>query len=77
MRRNANGANGKKHATQQSLNGAIKSVCDVTRYSNCAGVSIRTRKSKRTRARRMKILDLIEAKQKEITEAIAKFRAIG
>ena len=24
MKRDANGANGKKHATQQSLNGAIK-----------------------------------------------------
>jgi type I restriction enzyme M protein len=37
MKRNANGANGKRHATQQSLNGAIKSICDVMRRSNCAG----------------------------------------
>ena len=29
--------NGKRHATQQSLNGAIKSICDVMRRSNCAG----------------------------------------
>ena len=28
--------NGKRHATQQSLNGAIKSICDVMRRSNCA-----------------------------------------
>jgi type I restriction enzyme M protein len=28
---------GKRHATQQSLNGAIKSICDVMRRSNCAG----------------------------------------
>jgi type I restriction enzyme M protein len=37
MARNANGANGKRHATQQSLNGAVKSICDVMRRSNCAG----------------------------------------
>lgn len=37
MKRNGSGANGKKHATQQSLNGAIKSICDVMRRSNCAG----------------------------------------
>lgn len=30
-------SNGKKHATQQSLNGAIKSICNVMRRSNCAG----------------------------------------
>jgi len=29
--------NGKKHATQQSLNAAVKSICDVMRRSNCAG----------------------------------------
>ena len=29
--------NGKRHATQQSLNGAIKSICNVMRRSNCAG----------------------------------------
>jgi type I restriction enzyme M protein len=33
----ARNANGKRHATQQSLNGAIKSICDVMRRSNCAG----------------------------------------
>jgi type I restriction enzyme M protein len=32
-----NARNGKRHATQQSLNGAIKSICDVMRRSNCAG----------------------------------------
>lgn len=30
-------ANGRRHATQQSLNAAIKSICDVMRRSNCAG----------------------------------------
>src|SRR3989442_941189 len=29
--------NGKKHATQQSLNAAVKSICDIMRRSNCAG----------------------------------------
>ena len=37
MARSANAANGKRHATRQSLNGAIKSICDVMRRSNCAG----------------------------------------
>jgi type I restriction enzyme M protein len=32
----ANG-NGKRHATQQSLNGAVKSICDIMRRSNVAG----------------------------------------
>lgn len=30
-------SNGKRHATPQSLNAAIKSICDVMRRSNCAG----------------------------------------
>lgn len=34
---NARNGNGKRHATQQSLNGAIKAICDVMRRSNCAG----------------------------------------
>ena len=29
--------NGKRHGTPQSLNGAVKSICDVMRRSNCAG----------------------------------------
>jgi type I restriction enzyme M protein len=33
---NGNG-NGRMHGTQQSLNGAIKSICDIMRRSNCAG----------------------------------------
>ena len=32
----ANGT-GKRHATQQSVNSAIKSICDIMRRSNCAG----------------------------------------
>jgi len=33
----ARAANGKRHVTQQSLNGAIKAICDIMRRSNCAG----------------------------------------
>jgi len=29
--------NGKRHATQQSVNSAIKAICDIMRRSNCAG----------------------------------------
>jgi type I restriction enzyme M protein len=35
-RKNSNG-NGKKLLTQQSVNGAVKSICDIMRRSNCAG----------------------------------------
>lgn len=30
-------ANTKRHASQQSLNSAVKSICDIMRRSNCAG----------------------------------------
>ena len=30
-------SNNKRHATQQSVNGAVKSICDIMRRSNCAG----------------------------------------
>ncbi len=30
-------AHKKKHASQQSVNGAVKSICDIMRRSNCAG----------------------------------------
>src|SRR3981081_3636175 len=33
---NTKGSEGKR-TTQQSLNGAIKSICDIMRRSNCAG----------------------------------------
>lgn len=35
-RKKGNG-NGKRLGTQQSVNGAIKSICDIMRRSNCAG----------------------------------------
>jgi len=33
---NGNG-NGKKHGSQQSVNSAVKAICDIMRRSNCAG----------------------------------------
>ena len=33
---NGNG-NGRQHNSQQSLNSAVKSICDIMRRSNCAG----------------------------------------
>ena len=35
-KRNNNG-NGKRHATQQSVDQAIKTICDIMRRGNCAG----------------------------------------
>src|SRR5713226_6795399 len=32
-----NGTNGKKLATQQSVNSAVKNICNIMRRSNCAG----------------------------------------
>lgn len=37
MARTRNSNHGKRLATQQSVNGAIKSICDIMRRSNCAG----------------------------------------
>jgi type I restriction enzyme M protein len=30
-------SSGKKHSSPQSLNAAVKSICDIMRRSNCAG----------------------------------------
>lgn len=37
MSRSAPNGNGKRHASPQSLNAAVKSICDIMRRSNCAG----------------------------------------
>ncbi len=37
MAKRNNKGNNKRLATQQSVNGAIKSICDIMRRSNCAG----------------------------------------
>ncbi len=37
MKTRAKNGNNKRHTTQQSVNSAIKSICDIMRRSNCAG----------------------------------------
>ena len=37
MKTKPTNGNGKRHASPQSLNAAVKSICDVMRRSNCAG----------------------------------------
>lgn len=37
MSKKTTNGNGKRHGTQQSLNGAVKSICDIMRRSNVAG----------------------------------------
>ena len=37
MTRSRKNNNGKRLATQQSVNSAVKSICDIMRRSNCAG----------------------------------------
>ncbi|MBI4369080.1 MAG: type I restriction-modification system subunit M N-terminal domain-containing protein, partial [Elusimicrobia bacterium] len=37
MGRQNNNGNGKRLVTQQSVNGVVKSICDIMRRSNCAG----------------------------------------
>jgi hypothetical protein len=38
MKQNDSNGNGsKRHAPPRSLNGAVKSICDILRRSNCAG----------------------------------------
>src|SRR5881296_1981578 len=37
MVRSQKNGNGKRLATQQSVNGVVKAICDIMRRSNCAG----------------------------------------
>jgi type I restriction enzyme M protein len=37
MKKDSNGNGSKRHGSQQSVNGAVKSICDIMRRSNCAG----------------------------------------
>ena len=37
MARARSNSNGKRFGTQQSVNSAVKSICDIMRRSNCAG----------------------------------------
>jgi hypothetical protein len=87
---------GKRFVTQQSVNSAIKSICDIMRRSNCAGPlqyvpeltwilfaknydlkavnpNAKSNEDKRTPD---ELLDVIEAKGREVAEALAALRKI-
>src|SRR5206468_9499083 len=60
--------NGKRLATQQSVNGAIKSICDIMRRSNCAGALQYV--PELTWILFLRILDEREAREAEEAEAL-------
>jgi type I restriction enzyme M protein len=65
--------NGKRLATQQSVNGAIKSICDIMRRSNCAGALQYV--PELTWILFLRILDERETREAEEAEAVgADFR---
>src|SRR5713101_1876770 len=59
---------GKKHASPQSLNAAVKSICDIMRRSNCAGALQYV--PELTWILFLRILDEHEAKEQERAEAV-------
>jgi type I restriction enzyme M protein len=61
-------ANGKRHATPQSVNGAVKSICDIMRRSNCAGALQYV--PELTWILFLRILDEREAHEAEAAEAV-------
>src|SRR3989338_8923374 len=66
-------SNGKRLVTQQSVNGAVKSICDVMRRSNCAGALQYV--PELTWILFLRILDEREAREMEEAEAVgAEFR---
>ncbi len=60
--------NGKRLSTQQSLNGAVKSICDIMRRSNCAGALQYV--PELTWILFLRILDEREAREREAAEAL-------
>jgi len=60
--------NGKRLATQQSVNAAIKSICDIMRRSNCAGALQYV--PELTWVLFLRILDEREGREAEATEAV-------
>jgi len=60
--------NGKPIATQQSLNSAIKNVCDIMRRSNCAGALQYV--PELTWILFLRILDEMETDEAEAAEAV-------
>jgi hypothetical protein len=71
--------NSKRHATQQSVNGAVKSICDIMRRSNVAGamnyVHELTNESVDTRTP-AQLLDFIAQKGREADAALARLHAL-
>lgn len=68
MARNGRNGNERRLATQQSVNGAIKSICDIMRRSNCAGALQYV--PELTWILFLRILDEQEAKDAERAEAV-------
>ena len=68
-----NNGNGKKLATQQSVNSAVKAICDIMRRSNCAGALQYV--PELTWILFLRILDEREAREAEEAKAVgASFR---
>jgi type I restriction enzyme M protein len=68
-----NNGNGKKLATQQSVNSAVKSICDIMRRSNCAGALQYV--PELTWILFLRILDEQETREAEESEAVgAEFK---
>lgn len=69
MRRARPNGNGKTLATQQSVNAAIKSICDIMRRSNCAGALQYV--PELTWILFLRILDEYEKREAEEAEAVS------
>src|SRR6266540_2149523 len=68
MSKKTNNGNGKRHATPQSLNAAVKSICDIMRRSNVAGAMNYV--PELTWILFLRILDEREAREAEEAEAL-------
>src|SRR5437773_8971117 len=68
MSNKTNNGNGKKHVTPQSLNAAVKSICDIMRRSNVAGAMNYV--PELTWILFLRILDEREAREAEEAEAL-------
>ncbi|HXP62226.1 MAG TPA: type I restriction-modification system subunit M N-terminal domain-containing protein [Dongiaceae bacterium] len=65
--------NNKRHATPQSVNSAVKAICDIMRRSNCAGALQYV--PELTWILFLRILDEREAREAEQAEAVgSEFR---
>jgi len=68
MSKKTNNGTGKKHVTPQSLNAAVKSICDIMRRSNVAGAMNYV--PELTWILFLRILDEREAREAEESEAL-------